>query len=90
MKLRVYGMGVLRAYAAAATQESVPFLSWCSACGCPRLQLGHSLDGLLCLLDAELPISAYCLACDLVWPINSRERAAIARGLAAVRSVPRR
>ena len=90
MNLRVYGMGILRAYAAVATEESVPFLSWCSGCGHPRLQLGYSLDGLVCRLDAEMPISAYCLACDLVWPINSRERAAIARGLAAVRSVPRR
>ena len=90
MNLRLYGMGILRAYAAATTEESVPFLSWCPGCGYPRLQLGHSLDGLLCLLDAELPVNAYCLACDLVWPIESRERAAIARGLAPVRSVPRR
>lgn len=90
MKLRVYGMGILRAYAAAATEESVPFLSWCPGCGHPRLQLGYSLDGLLCRLDAEMPISGYCLACDLVWAIDARERAAIARGLAPVRSVPRR
>ena len=90
MELCVYGMGVLRAYAAAATEESVPFLSWCSGCRHPRLQVGYSLEGLLCRLDAEMPIDAYCLACDLVWPIGSRERAAIARGLAAARAVPRR
>jgi hypothetical protein len=90
MNLRVYGMGILRAYAAVATEESVPFLSWCTGCGHLRLQLGYSLDGLLCRLDAEMPISAYCLACDLVWSINSRERAVITRGLDPVRSVPRR
>jgi hypothetical protein len=90
VKLTVYGSGLLRAYAAAATDESVPFLSSCANCGQPRLQVGYSLLGLLRSLEAGLEIHAWCLPCDLVWQVTLQERAAIARGLLARSSVMRR
>jgi hypothetical protein len=79
----------MRAYAAAATDESVPFLSRCAACGQPRLQVGYSLVQLLRSLEAGRQIHAYCLPCDLLWPVNVGERVAIAKGLRG-RSLTRR
>jgi len=86
IKLTVCGSGVLRVYAAAATDESVPFLSRCRACGHPRLQVGYSRERLVRKLVAGVQIDAYCLACDCIWPITARERAWVARGLAGLRS----
>ena len=90
VKLTAYGSGLLRAYAAAATDESVPFRSQCAGCGQPRLQVGYSLAGLLRSLEAGLEIHAYCLPCDLLWSILLEERAAIARSLLARISISRR
>jgi hypothetical protein len=90
MELTPYDSGIVRAYAAAATVESVPFLSRCPGCGQQRLQVGHSRDHLVRKLVAGMRVDAYCLPCDLVWPIGVRERGGIGRGLARLTTASRR
>ena len=87
IKLTLCGSGILRAYTAAATCESVPFLATCSLCGERRLQLPYSLADLLMRLERSAPIDAYCIPCDRLWEIGARDRAAIVRGLVGLKIV---
>ena len=47
----------------------------------PRLQNGYERIELVESLGAGRAIDAYCLPCDVVWPISAQERFLIARGI---------
>ena len=63
--------------------DSMSFFSKCPKCGYARLQDGYTRVVLVGALDTGLTIEAYCLQCDVVWPISVQERSLLARGIAA-------
>jgi predicted RNA-binding Zn-ribbon protein involved in translation (DUF1610 family) len=70
----------------------VSFFSTCPACGQQQLQRAYTRRALLRLLRSGNIIDAYCLACDVVWPVTAQERdlvvAAIASGQPGATSTP--
>jgi len=54
------------------------FASTCPACGEQRLQHAHTGRALIRSIETNKIIDAYCVECDLVWPISIQERALIA------------
>jgi hypothetical protein len=58
------------------------FLSTCPACGQRRLQHGHSRRALMRSIETSQIIDAYCLLCDVVWPVSAQERELIAHAVA--------
>ena len=54
--------------------KRVRFVSTCPVCGEEQLQLAYTRRALLRLLENANIIDAYCLACDVVWPVNVQER----------------
>ena len=61
----------------------IAFFSTCPACKHVRLQNGYTQAELTAALDSDHAIDAYCLMCDVVWPISAQERFQIAALLAA-------
>lgn len=57
--------------------QSIAFVSTCPSCGHPQHQHG-SRRALQRLLNGPYPIEAYCVVCDLFWPITAAERIAVA------------
>jgi hypothetical protein len=64
--------------------EATSFFSRCPKCGHPRLQNTYVQRGLVRLLDIGQPIYAYCLICDVQWPITAQERLLLARAIPGV------
>jgi len=54
------------------------FASACPACGHQRLQHGHTRGRLINLIESRGIIDAYCLECDMLWPVSAEERRLIA------------
>ena len=54
------------------------FVSTCPSCGRQHLQHGHTRRALTKLIESRQIIDAYCLECDVVWPVTAEERALIA------------
>ena len=63
--------------------KPVPFFSTCPACGQKQLQLAYTRRALLRLLESDNIIDAYCLTCDLVWPVSKQDRDSVAAAVAA-------
>jgi len=63
--------------------KPVTFLSTCPACGQQQLQLAYTRRALTRLLASGNIIDAYCLACDVVWPVTAQERNLVATAIAA-------
>jgi len=61
--------------------DSFLFVSTCPRCQDVRSQGGFGSHTLLRLLSRELPIEAYCVACDDFWEISPSERAELATRL---------
>jgi hypothetical protein len=61
--------------------ETTAFFSTCPRCKHPKLQNGYERIELVESLGAGQAIDAYCLQCDVVWPISAQERVLIARGI---------
>jgi hypothetical protein len=61
----------------------VSFFSTCPACGQQQLQLAYTRRALLKLLESGNIIDAYCLACDVVWPVTAQERNLVVAAIAA-------
>ena len=55
----------------------VSFVSTCPKCGHERLQNGYTRRTLFSLLDTRHTIDAYCIVCNVCWPISESERHAI-------------
>jgi hypothetical protein len=54
------------------------FVSTCPSCGRQQLQHGHTRRALSKLIESRQIVDAYCLECDVVWPVTAEERALIA------------
>lgn len=59
-------------------REMVSFLSTCPLCGQPRRQHGYEWIELVHSLNGEQAIDAYCLTCDVVWPLTAEDRSLVA------------
>jgi len=59
------------------------FVSSCPTCGRQQLQHGHTRRALTRLIESRQIIDAYCLECDVVWPVTAEERSLIACAIAA-------
>jgi len=57
----------------------ITFVSTCPRCGQNRVQHGYTRHTLLNLLNARCKIDAYCIVCNVCWPISERERREIPR-----------
>ena len=66
--------------------KTVSFFSTCPVCGQQQLQLAYKRRALFSLLKSGNIIDAYCLACDVVWPISAQERNSVATVIAAGQS----
>ena len=62
-------------------RETTAFFSTCPRCQQSRLQNGYERIELVVSLGVGQEIDAYCLPCDVVWPISAQERFLIARGI---------
>ena len=63
-------------------KNSLIFASTCPACGQRQLQRAHTRRALIRSIEMNQIIDAYCLECDLVWPISTEERVLIASAIA--------
>jgi hypothetical protein len=54
------------------------FASACPSCGRQKLRYGYTRRALTKLIESRQIIGAYCLECDVVWPVTPEERALIA------------
>jgi hypothetical protein len=63
--------------------KPVSFFSTCPACGQQQLQLAYTRRALGNLLKTGRIIDAYCLACDVVWPLSAQERNLVVAAIAA-------
>ena len=61
------------------------FFSTCPTCGQQQPQLAYTRSALFRLLESGCIIDAYCLACDVVWPVSAQERNLVATAIAAGR-----
>ncbi len=61
------------------------FASACPDCRQQRCQHGHTRRTLIRLIQSGQIIDAYCLSCDLVWPVSAEERVLIAQAIAVWR-----
>ncbi len=57
----------------------ITFVSTCPKCGHERLQHGYTRRILSGMLNTRRTIDAYCIVCNVCWPISERERRAISR-----------
>ena len=57
--------------------RQITFVSTCPKCGHGRLQHGYTRRTLFSLLNAHRNIDAYCIVCNVCWPISETERHAI-------------
>jgi len=63
-------------------RATISFVSTCPLCGTPRPQHGYQRIELADSLTGKQTIDAYCLSCDVVWPISAEERSLIATQIA--------
>jgi hypothetical protein len=66
-----------------ARSRFIAFVSTCPACGSQRSQNGYTRRAIARLLERSHTIDAYCVPCDVLWPISAEERGAMARLIAA-------
>jgi hypothetical protein len=59
-------------------KNALVFVSTCPSCGRQQLQHGHTRRALTKLIESRHIIDAYCLECDVIWPVPAEERALIA------------
>jgi hypothetical protein len=66
-----------------ARSRSITFVSTCPACGLQRSQNGYTRRAITRLLETNHTIDAYCVPCDVLWPISFDERLVMTRLIAA-------
>lgn len=71
-----------------ARSRAVTFVSTCPACGLQRPQNGYTRRGIARLLETSRTIDAYCVPCDVLWPISADERLVMARVISAEQHGP--
>ena len=55
----------------------ITFVSTCPKCGHDRVQHGYTRHSLFNLLNTRCKIDAYCIVCNVCWPISESERRTI-------------
>jgi len=70
-------------HASRARSRLITFVSTCPACGVQRSQNGYTRRAVARLLETLQTIDAYCVPCDVLWPLNAEERSAMARVIAS-------
>jgi hypothetical protein len=68
-----------------ARSRLITFVSTCPACGVQRSQNGYTRRAVARLLETQRTIDAYCVPCDVLWPLSADERAAMATLIASSR-----
>jgi hypothetical protein len=61
--------------------QCITFFSVCPTCGHQQTQDGYTRAALVRLLERGRIIEAYCLSCDVLWPVSPQERVALARAM---------
>lgn len=61
----------------------IVFVSTCPSCRREQPQDAFTSADLLRLLSGGYPIEAYCVPCDLFWPIDLKERVELGEVVAA-------
>lgn len=61
--------------------KPITFYSVCPTCSHQQVQDGYTRAALIRLLERGRIIEAYCLTCDVLWPVSPAERVALARAL---------
>jgi hypothetical protein len=59
-------------------KNPIIFASTCPVCGQQRLQQVYTRRALIRLIESSQMIDAYCISCDVVWPVSAHERIVIA------------
>ena len=65
--------------------RSITFVSTCPACGHQRLQDAYTRRGITRLLETGHTVDAYCVTCDVLWPLSAQERVVLGNAIAAER-----
>jgi hypothetical protein len=65
-------------YPLAWNRPKITFVSVCPKCGHQRFQHGYTRRTLSKLLNKRSKIDAYCIDCNVCWPISEGERRRIA------------
>ena len=63
------------------SRAKITFVSTCPKCGRERPQHGYTRRVLFSLLSKRRKIDAYCIDCNVCWPISESERRAQLNGL---------
>jgi hypothetical protein len=58
-------------------RPKIAFVSRCPRCGHERSQHGYTRRALFVLLNTGRSVNAYCIVCNVCWPISESERHAI-------------
>ena len=61
--------------------QLITFYSVCPTCSHQQIQDGYTCAALMRLLERGRIIEAYCLTCDVLWPVTPAERVALARAI---------
>jgi hypothetical protein len=64
-------------------KNPVIFASTCPICGQPKLQRVYTRRALTKLIESSQIIDAYCVSCDVVWPVSAQERISLAAAITA-------
>jgi len=67
------------------SRAKVTFVSTCPKCGHERPQHGYTRHVLFKLLNKRRNVDAYCIDCNVCWPISESERRAQMNALATLR-----
>jgi hypothetical protein len=54
--------------------RSIPFFATCPVCGQLQVQRAYTRRALVSLLENGRIVDAYCVSCDVVWPVSAQER----------------
>jgi hypothetical protein len=65
--------------------SSIPFFATCPVCGQRQVQRAYTRRALVNLLENGRIIDAYCMTCDVVWPVSAQERSQVTSAMAARR-----
>jgi len=63
--------------------QAIAFASTCPNCKRQQIQDGFTVAALARLLNGGFPIEAYCVMCDVFWPISLKKRIELAEAVSA-------
>jgi hypothetical protein len=63
--------------------QTIVFVSTCPNCKRQQPQEGFTVEILARLLNGGFPIEAYCVICDVFWPVSLSKRIELSEAVAA-------